>query len=68
MRDVKVAFGQRLRDLRTKKNISQEALAHKAGLDRTYLSGVERGKRNISLENIEKLARALSINIKGFFD
>lgn len=67
MRDVKKAFGQRLRELREQKGLSQEALAHDAGLDRTYISGVERGKRNISLENIERLAVALGVKIERFF-
>lgn len=57
-------FGIRLRDLRLKKGItSQIALANKADLDRTYIGGVERGERNISLINIEKIAVALDIEI-----
>jgi transcriptional regulator with XRE-family HTH domain len=59
--DVQVRFGERLRQIRQKKGISQEALAHLAGLHRTYVSGVERGERNISLLNIERLAIALDI-------
>jgi len=67
MSDIKLAFGKRLRELREDKGMSQETLAHEAGLDRTYISGVERGKRNISLENIERLALALGVEIKDFF-
>ena len=59
--DIKVLFGQNLRKIRIGKNISQEELAFRSGLHRTYVSSVERGERNISLENIEKLARALEI-------
>lgn len=66
--DIKIQFGNRLRKLRENKALSQEALAHEAGLDRTYVSSVERGKRNISIENIERLALALGIKIKEFFE
>jgi ribosome-binding protein aMBF1 (putative translation factor) len=59
--DVMVRFGQRLRTVRQQKGISQEKLADFAGLHRTYVSSVERGERNISLLNIEKLASALGV-------
>jgi transcriptional regulator with XRE-family HTH domain len=59
MDSVLVRFGRRVRELRKKKGLSQEALALEAGLDRSYIGGVERGERNIALVNIEKLARAL---------
>lgn len=61
MSDVQVRFGTRLREVRQQKGISQEKLAELAGLHRTYVSSVERGERNISLVNIEKLARALVV-------
>jgi len=54
-------FGQNLKDIRATKNLSQEKLAHIADLDRTYISGVERGVRNISLINIIRLAKALEV-------
>ena len=56
-------FGMRLRAVRKEKGLSQETLALEAGLDRSYVGGVERGERNISLENIEKLARALGVSV-----
>jgi len=56
-----VKFGQRLRELRTAKGFSQEMLAFSSGLDRSYVGGVERGQRNVSLVNIFKLATALDI-------
>ena len=59
--DVLVQFGKRLRMTRQKKGISQERLAELAGLHRTYVSSVERGERNISLLNIERLATALGV-------
>lgn len=58
-----VRFGKRLRDVREKVGISQEKLAEKANLHRTYVSSVERGKRNISLVNIERLAAALGVSM-----
>jgi transcriptional regulator with XRE-family HTH domain len=59
-----VRFGNRLREVREKAGISQEKLAELAGLHRTYVSSVERGKRNISLQNIERLAVALDVSMK----
>lgn len=57
----KKVFGERLRDVRLANNISQEELAHRAGLDRTYISSCERGRRNASLETIVRLAIALGV-------
>lgn len=57
--DPKACFGRRLRELRRIRGLSQEALADRAGLDRTYVSSCERGKRNVGLLNIFKLAAAL---------
>jgi transcriptional regulator with XRE-family HTH domain len=61
--DVLVRFGQRLRAVRERVGVSQEKLAEMASLHRTYVSSVERGKRNISLLNIEKLAGALGVTL-----
>ncbi len=55
------AFGQRIRAIRNRRGISQESLALKCGLDRTYISGIERGTRNPSLTNILKVATALDV-------
>ncbi len=65
--DFLAAFGKRLRLLRGLDGISQEDLADLAGLDRTYVSSVERGKRNISLLNIKKICDALHISVADFF-
>ena len=65
--DVQVRFGERLREIRTKKGVSQEALAELAGLHRTYVSSIERGERTISIVNIAKLAEALEVPIRDFF-
>lgn len=55
-------FGERVRVLRQARCLSQEGLALAAGLDRTYIGGVERGERNISLLNIQKIAQALDVS------
>lgn len=65
---LKVAFGQRVRELRLKEGLSQEALAELCELDRTYIGGVERGERNISLLNIYKIAGALRVKTAILFD
>lgn len=59
--DSLILFGRRLRELRGRAGLSQEALAHEAGLDRSYVGGVERGEYNISLRNICLLADALGL-------
>ena len=60
--ELLLAFGTRVRQARTAAGLSQEALAHQAGLHRTYVSSVERGERNIALINIVLLAEALNID------
>lgn len=66
--DVQRRFGERLRELRHKTGLSQEDLALEAGLDRTYVSSVERGERNISLQNISRLAKALGVQAARLLD
>lgn len=61
-------FGKKVRAMRKAKNLSQEALADCSELDRTYIGGVERGERNVSLINIEKIAKALEVDIKDLFE
>lgn len=65
-RVVKV-FGKRVRELREIKGWSQERLAEEAGLDRSYVGGIERGDRNPSLKNIARMARALGVHISELF-
>jgi len=66
-REVLIKFGQRVRDERAKLGLSQEELASRAGVHRTYIGMIERAEKNITLENIEKIAKALKIGIAEFF-
>lgn len=65
---VKHQFGKRLHQIRISQNLSQEKLAELANLHRTYISDVERGERNISIEAIEKIAKALKIELSELFN
>ena len=65
--NIRILIGARIRQLRNAKDLSQEQLAHLADLDRTYITSVENGKRNISIVNIEKICKALEIPITKFF-
>lgn len=61
-------FGNKIREIRKQRGVSQEGLADLADLDRTYIGGIERGIRNPSLRNIGKIAKALKIKPKDLFD
>ncbi|MBM4422449.1 MAG: helix-turn-helix transcriptional regulator [Chloroflexi bacterium] len=61
-------FGQRIRELRKERGLSQESLAELCGLDRTYISGIERGLRNVALRNIDALAQGLGVSISELFE
>ncbi|MGH9865104.1 MAG: helix-turn-helix domain-containing protein [Candidatus Acidiferrales bacterium] len=65
---VKKRFGARVREIRKQKGFSQETLALVCELDRTYVGGVERGERNISLVNIHKIATALGVPVAELFN
>jgi transcriptional regulator with XRE-family HTH domain len=62
-----IEFGKRLRSIRSEKGLSQEELGLMAGLDRTYISGIERGVRNVGLINIFRIATALEISVQDLF-
>lgn len=64
---IKNKFGDRVRELRLEANLSQEKFALLIDMDRTYLASVENGKRNISLENIAKIANGFNITIEELF-
>jgi transcriptional regulator with XRE-family HTH domain len=63
MEDIKIRFGRRLRELRLEKGWSQETLANLADIDRTYIPGIESGKRNLSIVVIEKLSTVFKMEI-----
>lgn len=65
--ELLIRFGKTIRRLRTQQNLSQEAFADLCELHRTYISDIELGKRNVSLENIEKIAKALGTNVSQLF-
>ncbi|MXN91700.1 helix-turn-helix domain-containing protein [Flavobacterium sp. Sd200] len=67
MDDVKIKFGNKVKVLRLEKGISQEKLAELADLDRTYIPGIEAGKRNVSIVVVEKIAAAFNISISKLF-
>ncbi len=67
MKAIEKQFGERVRELRTMRGLSQEELAFKAGVHRTYLGGIERGERNPSLRNIAAIAKALGVNLSELF-
>ena len=66
--DIKEKIGQRIRVLRKELNLSQEALALKSEVDRTYMTDVENGRRNVSIEILEKIISALEVSFTEFFN
>lgn len=66
--EVLIKFGNKVREIRKNKGLSQEELAHEAGLHRTYIGMIERAEKNITLVNIEKIANALNVDINGLFE
>lgn len=65
--NILIKFGERVREIRKEKGLSQEELAHKADLHRTYIGMIERAEKNITLLNIEKIAIALEVKISKLF-
>ena len=63
---VQKKFGHRLREMRQEQSLTQEELAHKAGLNRTYIGDIERGEKNLTLESISRLASALGVKMCVF--
>ena len=66
--DIKEKIGLRIRQLRHEQNISQEAFADVCELDRTYISSIEKGRRNVSIINLEKIANALNVKLSILFN
>ena len=65
---IKERIGVQIKDLRKKSGLSQEKFALKIGMDRTYFASVENGKRNISIINLEKIAKGLEISLSELFE
>ena len=68
MDDVRLKIGQRIKELREKESMSQKDLAYSSDLDRSYIASIESGQRNVSIINIEKIAIALNVTLKEFFE
>lgn len=66
--DIKLKVGQRIKQLRKEIGLSQESLAYKAEVDRTYVTDVENGRRNVSIEILERLIKALDVSVTEFFN
>ena len=67
MKTIQERFGHRVRELRETRGLSQEELAFRAGVHRTYLDGIERGERNPALKNIAAIAEALGVTLSELF-
>jgi len=67
-KEILIKFGKRVREKRIEQGLSQEELAVKAGVHRTYIGMIERAEKNITLENIGKVCRGLGISIDIFFN
>ena len=65
---IEEKIGSRLKQLRAERGLSQEKFSFKCDLDRTYIAGIEKGKRNVSAVNIEKIAKAFDMSIFDFFN
>jgi len=66
--DIKLKIGQRIKELRKALNLSQKAKALKSEIDRTYMTDVENGRRNVSIEILEKIISALKVSFTEFFN
>ncbi len=67
--DIKVKIGQRIKELRTERNLTQEEIAWKAEVDRTFMNHVENGKRNVSVDTLTKIiTNGLELSFKDFFN
>jgi transcriptional regulator with XRE-family HTH domain len=68
MDDIKTKFGKKIKELRLEKGLSQEGFAFKCNLDRTYISGLESGRRNVSLIVLEKISIGLNMCLSKIFE
>jgi len=66
--DMKVAIGERIAQLRKAKKLSQQKFSYEAEIERSYLTHIEKGRKNLSIDTLTKIAEALDISLKEFFD
>ena len=66
--DIKLAIGERIAQLRKAKKLSQQKFSYEAEIERSYLTHVEKGRKNISIDTLVKITNALNISLKDFFD
>jgi transcriptional regulator with XRE-family HTH domain len=66
--DIKSRIGERIRELRHKRDLSQEQFSHICGLDKTYIAGIEQGKRNVSIVNLEKIVKGFDLSLSQLFE
>ena len=67
-RDILIEFGKRVREERARQNLSQEQLAEKAGVHRTYIGMIERAEKNITLLNVQKIAAAFGVSVASLLE
>lgn len=67
LKKIRKEFGLRVRELRKERGYSQEAFADECGLHRTYIGAIERGERNVAIDNIAKIAKALNVKVSQLF-
>lgn len=66
--DIKQKVGQRIKEIRTQKTLSQEEVANTADMERSFMTHIESGRRNISVETLQRILSALDVSFKDFFD
>jgi transcriptional regulator with XRE-family HTH domain len=66
--DIKLKVGQRVKELRRQKQMSQEEVANTADMERSFMTHIESGRRNISVETLQRILTALDVSFKDFFD
>lgn len=66
--DINELIGQRITRLRIQKNLSQQKFANEADIERSYLTHIEKGRKNISINTLQKITKALGVSLKDFFD
>lgn len=68
MNNIKQKIGERIKEVRVEKKLSQEAVAYQAGIERSFMTHIENGRRNVSVETLEKVLTGLEISFSDFFN